>query len=112
MSGSQLDVLDPRADNRFYYDKDEQCWVLATTWSVWLHKVRDPKDKYELRKFRAARRFDSEPTADEFNEFAETAKKGLADFRAAGTWSGDLVDGEPVTWRFNRSYIKDFREGA
>lgn len=102
--------LDPRADNFFSYDKDAEAWVIATTWHVFLHKVGDPDDHYETRHFRAARKFETEPSNDDIKEFAEQAKKGLDDFMAAGYWSGDEKDGEAVEpWQFDRSYIKDLR---
>ena len=102
--------LDPRADSYFSYDKKEQCWVIATTWHVFLHKVGDPDEHYETRHFRAARRFDTEPTDADFAEFANVSKKGLDDFMAAGYWSGDEKDGEQVEpWQFDRAFVKDLR---
>lgn len=107
-----MDKLDPRADNYFNYDKEAEAWVIATTWHINLHKLRTPKDKYEVRHFRAARRFDTEPTNDEIAEFATQAKAGLDEFIKVGVWSGDVDDdGNMISWQFNRAYVKDLRGG-
>lgn len=103
---SYMAHLDPRADNYFAYDKQEQCYVIAQTWQARVHKVGEPKDKYEIVYFRAARRFDTEPSNDDIKKFAAESEAGFKEHMKMGTWTSD----ETEPFRFNRWYIKDFRE--
>jgi hypothetical protein len=72
-----LEHLDPRADNYFAYDKEAEAYVLAQTWHVRVHKLQTPKDQYEVVYFRAARKFDTEPTDEDFIAFAKESEAGL-----------------------------------
>lgn len=110
-----LEHLDPRADNYFAYDKGEECYVIAQTWHVRVHKVGAPKDQYEVVYFRAARRFDTEPTQDDIATFAKESEAGLKKHMDGGTWTAGTIDeqtneAQPEPFRFNRWYIKDLRE--
>jgi len=105
-------ILDPRADNYFNYDKEANVWVIAQTWHVHVHKTDEPADKYELVYFRAARKFDTEPTDAELAEFNTISLNGVTAHMDAGTWAGGVVEGdtsEPFT--FDKWAIKDIREG-
>lgn len=106
-----VDLLDPRADNHFGYDKEAQAWVLVQTWHVYLHFKHTPKDKYEVRLYRAGIKFETEPSDDDIKKFAEASKQGLIEWAKRGEWYGDLDDNDaPIAKRFNRWAIKDFRE--
>lgn len=110
-----LNVLDGRADNYFAYDKDEQCYVIAQTWHVRVHKKDTPADQYEVVYFRAARRFDTEPSQDDITEFGRVSEQGLNEHMAAGVWTaGTIQDGkeeaDPEPFEFDKWFIKDFRE--
>ena len=111
-----LQHLDQRADNYFAYDKTEQCYVLAQTWHVRVHKLRTPKDKFELIYVRTGRRFDTEPTDDDIKQYAAEATKMLTDYMNEGQWHGGTVSDDPDTpgftepFKFNKWFIKDHRE--
>ena len=106
-----LQHLNQRADNYFAYDKQEQCYVIAQTWHVRVHKTGDPIDKYEVIYFRAAKRFDVEPTEDDIIAFGKESEAGVKAHMEAGVWAGGTADGatdEPFT--FDVWKIKDHRE--
>lgn len=106
-----LGHLDQRADNYFAYDKEAEAYVLAQTWHVRVHKVGTAKDQYEIVYFRAARKFDAEPTNDEIIAFAKESEAGLKEHMAAGLWTaGTEQDGEAQPFKFNKWFIKDFKE--
>lgn len=103
--------LDQRADNYFAYDKKEQCYVIAQTWHVRVHKHREPKDKYEIVYFRAARRFDAEPTEQEIIDFGKASRAGLNEHMAVGLWiAGTKEDDQAEPFKFNRWKIKHHKE--
>lgn len=106
-----LKNLNQRADNYFAYDKQEQCYVIAQTWHVRVHITDTPADQYEVIYFRAARRFDTEPTEDDIIAFGKESEAGVKAHMEAGVWSGGTADGaidEPFT--FDRWKIKDHKE--
>lgn len=106
--------LDPRADNYFGYEQEGQAWVLVQTWHVYLHKVRTKKDQYELRQYQCGQKFLQEPTDADFLAFAKLSEQKLKEAVDKQVFSGDfnLDTGTPdKPWRFNRWFIKDFREG-
>lgn len=109
-----LEALDPRADNYFAYDKNEECYVIAQTWHVRVHKVGDPADVYELVYFRAARRFDDEPSQDDIAAFGKESEAGLKKHMDGGTWTAGTIqengDPRPEPFEFDRWHIKDIRE--
>lgn len=110
-----LTHLDPRADNSFTYDKDAEAYVLVQTWHVRVHRVRDPKDKYEVIYVRAGQRFDAEPSEDDIKAFAVASEQMLKDYCKKGQWQGGTIEGDLGTaitepFRFNRWYIKDHKE--
>lgn len=111
MSKSQIDYLDPRTDNYFGYDQEEDAWVLVQSWIVWLHFEGTPEDKYELGRFRAARKYLEEPTDKDFKLFANQSKQLLEEHMAIGVFSADVdEDGNPNPRKFDQWKIADYRE--
>jgi len=108
----KVKYLDPRADNYFGYDKENQVWILVQTWHILVHIIKTRKDKYELHQWRAGIKYEKEPTDDELKDFAKQSEQMLAEAMKAGIVTVLDDKGEPCgVKRFNRWFIKDFREG-